>query len=111
MKERAASNVPIVRPSLSAIGFVNCRDQVIGCQAAAIVPAFDATGEEPETLPDDDGKDPAAKALGKKGGAARAKGMTPERRAEIAQRRQKSDGKTVRSPAVSFVLRASFSAL
>ena len=32
-----------------------------------------ATGEETETLPADDGKDPAAKALGKKGGAARAK--------------------------------------
>ena len=34
----------------------------------------------------DDGKDPAAKALGKKGGAARAKSMTPERRAEIARK-------------------------
>jgi hypothetical protein len=39
-----------------------------------------ATGEIEETIPDD-GKDPAAKALGKKGGAARAKSMTPERRA------------------------------
>lgn len=44
-----------------------------------------ATGEETETLPIDDGKDPAAKALGKKGGAARAAKMTPERRAEIAK--------------------------
>ncbi|HEY8032091.1 MAG TPA: RNA-binding protein [Methylocella sp.] len=44
-----------------------------------------ATGEIEETIPDD-GKDPAAKALGKKGGAARAKNMTPERRAEIAQK-------------------------
>jgi hypothetical protein len=44
-----------------------------------------ATGEETETLPSDDGKDPAAKALGAKGGAARAKSMTPERRAEIAR--------------------------
>jgi hypothetical protein len=44
-----------------------------------------ATGEEPEELSPDDGKDPAAKALGKKGGAARAKSMTPERRAEIAK--------------------------
>jgi hypothetical protein len=44
-----------------------------------------ATGEETETLPADDGKDPAAKALGKKGGAARAAKMTPERRAEIAK--------------------------
>jgi hypothetical protein len=43
-----------------------------------------ATGEIEETIPDD-GKDPAAKALGKKGGAARAKSMTPERRAEIAK--------------------------
>jgi hypothetical protein len=42
------------------------------------------TGEIEDTPPDD-GKDPAAKALGKKGGAARAKSMTPERRAEIAK--------------------------
>ncbi len=45
-----------------------------------------ATGEEVEILSIDDGKDPAAKALGKKGGAARAKNMTPERRAEIAKK-------------------------
>lgn len=44
-----------------------------------------ATGEAVETTPVDDGKDPAAKALGAKGGAARAKAMTPERRAEIAK--------------------------
>jgi hypothetical protein len=43
-----------------------------------------ATGEIEET-PEDDGKDPAAKAMGKKGGAARAASMTPERRAEIAK--------------------------
>lgn len=43
------------------------------------------TGEIEETIPDD-GKDPAAKALGRKGGAARAKSMTPERRAEIARK-------------------------
>jgi hypothetical protein len=45
-----------------------------------------ATGEESESLPTDDGKDPAAKALGAKGGAARAKSMTPKRRAEIAKK-------------------------
>jgi hypothetical protein len=44
-----------------------------------------ATGEETDPLSADDGKDPAAKALGAKGGAARAKSMTPERRAEIAK--------------------------
>jgi hypothetical protein len=43
------------------------------------------TGEIEDTILDD-GKDPAAKALGKKGGAARAKSMTPERRAEIAKK-------------------------
>lgn len=43
-----------------------------------------ATGEEADTVPDD-GKDKAAQALGRKGGAARAKAMTPERRAEIAR--------------------------
>ena len=43
------------------------------------------TGEIEETIPDD-GKDPAAKALGKKGGVARAKSMSPERRVEIAKK-------------------------
>lgn len=44
-----------------------------------------ATGEAEEVDPDE-GKDAAAVALGKKGGAARAKSMTPERRAEIARK-------------------------
>ncbi len=44
-----------------------------------------ATGEVEEGALVDDGKDPAAKALGAKGGVARAKAMTPERRAEIAK--------------------------
>jgi hypothetical protein len=41
--------------------------------ARAVMIARIATGEESEDLPTDDGKDPAARALGKKGGAARAK--------------------------------------
>ena len=45
-----------------------------------------ATGEITEEAPADDGKDPNAKALGAKGGAARARKMTPERRAEIARK-------------------------
>ena len=44
-----------------------------------------ATGEIEEGAPIDDGKDPAAKALGKKGGAARAAALSPEQRAEIAR--------------------------
>ena len=54
---------------------------------AAIKVARIATGEEeeePKTLPD--GKDPAAVSMGKRGGAARAAAMTPERRAEIARK-------------------------
>jgi hypothetical protein len=43
-----------------------------------------ATGEAEDT-PVDDGKDKAAQAMGKKGGAARASILTPERRAEIAR--------------------------
>jgi hypothetical protein len=43
------------------------------------------TGEADDGAPVDDGKDPAAKALGAKGGTARAKSMTPERRVEIAK--------------------------
>ena len=44
-----------------------------------------ATGEITDPLPEDDGKDPAAKALGAKGGKARAFSLSPERRAEIAK--------------------------
>jgi hypothetical protein len=51
-----------------------------------------ATGEEIEILAADDGKDPAAKALGKKDGAARAAKMTPERRQRSTKRRLTSDG-------------------
>jgi hypothetical protein len=43
-----------------------------------------ATGEEEETLPPDDGKDPAAKSLGARGGKARAEKLTASRRKEIA---------------------------
>jgi hypothetical protein len=52
---------------------------------AAIMVAKIATGDIEDTVPDD-GKDKAAQALGRKGGAARAKSMTPERRAEIARK-------------------------
>jgi len=44
-----------------------------------------ATGEIDDTV-EDDGKDPAAKALGKKGGTARALAVSPKRRAEIAKK-------------------------
>jgi hypothetical protein len=50
---------------------------------AAIMVAKFATGEITET---DDGKDPAAESMGRKGGRARAASMTAERRAEIARR-------------------------
>jgi hypothetical protein len=52
--------------------------------ARAVMIAKIATGEV-DDAPEDDGKDPAAKALGKKGGAARAAKMTPERRSEVAK--------------------------
>lgn len=44
-----------------------------------------ATGEEAEDVADD-GKDAAAKELGRKGGAKRAANLSPERRAEIARK-------------------------
>ena len=43
------------------------------------------TGEA-DDAPADDGKDSAAKALGAKGGAARAKSMTPEARSDAARK-------------------------
>lgn len=55
--------------------------------AAAIV--GDATDETPPEAPDDDGKDPAAVALGRrgglKGGKARAEKLSAEKRSEIAR--------------------------
>jgi hypothetical protein len=55
--------------------------------AASIVD--EATGEAPKTDPDE-GKDPAAVALGRrgglKGGRARAKKMSPEERSEAARK-------------------------
>ncbi len=55
--------------------------------AASIVDA--ATSEEPRSI-EDDGKDPHAVALGRKGGAkggpARAAALSPERRKEIAKK-------------------------
>ena len=44
-----------------------------------------ATGEAEEVV-EAAGRDPAARALGRKGGAARAKKLTPEQRSEIARK-------------------------
>lgn len=52
---------------------------------AAVMVGRIATGEADDTA-EDDGKDPNAKALGAKGGAARAKNLTPEQRSEIARK-------------------------
>lgn len=52
---------------------------------AAVMVARLATREITEPVADD-GKDPAAKALGKKGGRARADKLTAEQRTEIARK-------------------------
>ena len=60
-------------------------------QAAKLVIDI-ATGEiedRPPT-PEEQGKDPAAAALGRKGGKDRARAISPEKRAEIASRAAKS---------------------
>ena len=54
-------------------------------QLAARVLA-EATGAAPRTPDPDAGKDPAAVALGAKGGAARAKGMSKRKRSENARK-------------------------
>jgi hypothetical protein len=47
-----------------------------------------ATGqiEDRESTPEEQGKDPAAAALGRKGGAARAKALSAKKRKEIARK-------------------------
>jgi hypothetical protein len=54
----------------------------------AILIAKIATGEAKDGVEEtaDDGKDPAAKALGKKGGEARAKSLSKKQRSEIAKK-------------------------
>jgi hypothetical protein len=44
-----------------------------------------ATGEEQEDFGADDGKDKAAQSLGRRGGRARPKALTPRKRADIAK--------------------------
>ena len=53
--------------------------------SAAVKIARLAVGDETEELTGD-GKDPAAKALGAKGGAARAKSLSAKKRSEIAKK-------------------------
>lgn len=53
---------------------------------AAIKVAKIATGEIEEDTEADDGKDKAAQELGRKGGKARAKKLTPDQRKKIAQK-------------------------
>jgi hypothetical protein len=55
----------------------------------AVLIARIATGEVEDT-PEDDGKDKAAQAMGRKGGKARADAMTAEQRAEIARKAAKA---------------------
>lgn len=57
-----------------------------------------ATGEEPDTVVDD-GKDPAAKALGAKGGKKRAEKLSPNRRSEIARASAKERWAKTTAPA------------
>ena len=52
---------------------------------AAVMVAKIATGEIEEAV-EDDGKDKAAQALGRKGGAARAAKLTAGQRSEIARK-------------------------
>jgi hypothetical protein len=60
-------------------------------QAAKLVIDI-ATGEKPnrDPTPEEQGKDPAAAALGRKGGKARAAGLSARKRKEIAKKAAQS---------------------
>lgn len=45
-----------------------------------------ATGEEEEEFDGSDGKDPAAQAMGRKGGKARAESLSAKKRSDIAKK-------------------------
>ena len=64
-------------------------------QAAKLVIEI-ATGEKPnrDPTPEEEGKDPAAAALGRKGGKARSAKLSPEERAAIARKAAKSRWKS-----------------
>jgi len=51
-----------------------------------------ATGQKPDRdpTPEEQGKDPAAVALGKRGGKARAAAMSPKRKTEVAKNAAKA---------------------
>jgi hypothetical protein len=57
-----------------------------------------ATGEITEDIPtpESEGKDPAAVALGRKGGKARAEAMSAKKRSEVARKAARSRWKTTR---------------
>ena len=59
-----------------------------------------ATGEEDIVV--DDGKDPAAKSLGQRGGKARAKALSAGRRTEIARKAAKKRWSSNRTLMISF---------
>lgn len=52
----------------------------------AVMVAKIAIGEIEENVSEETGKDPNAQALGAKGGRARARRLSPEKRAEIAKK-------------------------
>jgi hypothetical protein len=54
--------------------------------------------EDREPTPEEQGKDPAAAALGRKGGKARAEKLTAERRGRIATEAAKARWKTSPAP-------------
>jgi hypothetical protein len=57
---------------------------------AAVMIGKIATGEIEQGNPPGDGKDPAAVALGRKGGKARAEGLSARKRKEIAKKAAKA---------------------
>jgi hypothetical protein len=54
--------------------------------AKRMVDIVTGDADDKEPTPQERGVDPAASAMGKKGGPARAASLTPERRAEIARK-------------------------
>jgi hypothetical protein len=59
-----------------------------------------ATGQKPDRdpTPEEQGKDPAAVALGKKGGSARADKLSPSHRSKIAAKAAKARWTKTRAP-------------
>jgi hypothetical protein len=78
------------RPKLGDAAMTSKRPRDFSQAAKLVIDVATGQAEDREPTPEEQGKDPAAAALGRKGGAARAKSMSPDKRTKIARKAAKT---------------------